>query len=138
MDWTDFASSSGGFTRTDPALTTTLTFSAPLAQSIESWPKERTDLSKRLHKSNKDSVPFHHDTTPKFGEASGWSESAGGEEKRDGKGRVYLEEAFLDFWADLGLGGGRVDRAELTFRESSWAIVSCRPRIIGGRCEGSS
>lgn len=124
MDWTDFASPSGGFTRTDPALTTTLTFSAPLKTSIEQWPKERSDLHRRLHKSHKDSVPFNHDTSPRFGDKSGWD---GEGEVRDSKGRVYIEEAFVDFWADIALGGGWVHRSELTFRESSWIIVSSLP-----------
>lgn len=121
MNWTDFASPSGGLTRTDPALTTTLTFAKPLTNSIEQWPKDRSDLSKRLLRSDKDSVPFHHDTAVRYGEASGWE---GEGEVRDSKGRVYLEEAFVDFWADLAVGGGWVERGELTFRESSWALVS--------------
>lgn len=45
-------------------------------------------------------------------------------ESRDEKGRVWIEEAFVDCWADLMMGAGWVERDELTFRESNWAIVS--------------
>lgn len=131
MDWTDFASASGGFTRTDPALLTTLTLSKPVEASIEQWPKERSDLSKRLHKSQKESLPFNYDTTPRFGVESGWPEESDTrlQGQPSGQGRVYIEEAFVDFWADLGMGGGWVDRTELTFRESNWAIVSLRVAV---------
>ena len=120
MDWSEFASDAGGFNRTDPILDMSLTFSAPLSNSITDWPKERDELQRRLHKSQKDAVPFNYDTTPRVG-ASG-SQEAGS--RADGKGRVYIEEAFVDCWADWMMGGGWADREELTFKEANWALVS--------------
>lgn len=49
--------------------------------------------------------------------------TGGGEQQVDGKGGVYLEEAWVDVWADLMLGAGWMDSEELTFREANWAIV---------------
>jgi len=122
MDWSEFASDTGGFNRTDPLLTATLSFAPPISTQISDWPKEREDLRRRLHKSQKDTVPFHYDTTPRFGvEAASGGQVA---TRSDGNGRVYLEEGFVDWWTDLGMGGGRIEREELTFREANWALVS--------------
>jgi hypothetical protein len=130
MDWTDFASSSGGFNRTDPALSTSLTFSAPLTSQITSWPSERDEFRKRLHKAQKDATPFAYDTTPRVGIAAGGGEGQRERERGvDEKGRVYVEEAWVDCWADLMMGGGWMEREELTFKEANWALVrvySCR------------
>ena len=120
MDWTEFASSTGGFNRTDPLLDMSLTFSAPLADSITGWPRERDEIAKRLHKAQKDAVPFNYDTTPRVGAAV--SQDPGS--RADGKGRVYLEEAFVDCWTDWMMGGGWADREELTFKEANWVLVS--------------
>lgn len=49
--------------------------------------------------------------------------------RSDSQGRVYVEEAFVDCWADLMMGGGWLDREELTFKEANWAIVS-HPRLL--------
>ena len=124
--WDDFASPTGGFNRTDPLLDVSLHFSRPLESTIETWPQERQDLSRRLHKVQKEAVPFNYDTTPRIGssianlsELGSPSQSLG-----DEHGRVFVEEAFLDFWADIVVGCGWVDRRELTFRKANWVIVS--------------
>ena len=44
----------------------------------------------------------------------------------DAKGRVWLEEAFVDCWADLFMGAAWEDRDELTFKEANWALVRCQ------------
>lgn len=124
MDWSEFASSSGGFSRTDPHLAVSLTFSEPLANSITSWPSEREALQRKLHKSQKDSIPFQHDTSVKLGMDV---ENDQGE-TRDERGRVWIEEAFVDCWADLMMGAGWTERDELTFKEANWVLVS--PRTV--------
>ena len=120
MDWTDFAADGGGFSRTDPHLAVSLTFAEPLANSIASWPSERDILQRKLHKSQKEAIPFHHDTSIRLGMDVDSDQG----ETRDEKGRVWIEEAFVDCWADLMMGAGWVEREELTFKESNWAIVS--------------
>jgi hypothetical protein len=45
-------------------------------------------------------------------------------ETRDERGRVWVEEAFVDCWADLMMGAGWTDRDELTFKEANWVLVS--------------
>ncbi|OWZ45114.1 hypothetical protein C356_03199 [Cryptococcus neoformans c45] len=137
MDWNEFAAPSGGFNRTDPLLDVSLSFSPPISSTIASWPKERDQLAKRLHKAQKDAVPFHYDTLPVFGrdvpfpnddDRMSLGGRAGGMEQVDGKGGVYVEEAWIDVWADLMLGAGWVDREELTFREANWAIVEYKAK----------
>ncbi|KLT40277.1 hypothetical protein CC85DRAFT_322125 [Cutaneotrichosporon oleaginosum] len=120
MDWSEFAS--GGFTRTENYLTASLTFSAPVQSSITEWPKERDELRRRLQKTQKEATPFNHDTTPRVGRAANVEGS-------DNKGRIYVEEAFVDCWADFMMGGAWTDREELTFKEASWALIEykCRP-----------
>ena len=120
MDWTDFASPSGGFVRTDRLLDASLSFAAPLQSSINDWPRERDELQRRLHKSQKDATPFSYDTTPRVGPDAIQDNGT----KYDSQGRVYMEVAFVDCWADLILGCNWLDREELTFREANWAIVS--------------
>lgn len=114
MDWTDFAD--GGFTRTEPFLTASLTFSAPVQTSITEWPKERDELRRRLQKTQKEATPFTHDTTPRVGLAANM-------EGADMDGRVCIEEAFVDCWSDFMMGSSWTDRDELTFKESAWALV---------------
>ncbi|WRT69392.1 uncharacterized protein IL334_006376 [Kwoniella shivajii] len=119
MDWSEFASPSGGFNRTDPHLNASLTFASPIEKEITDWPKERDELRKRLHKSQKESIPFNYDTTPQFG-CNAFTNTIN---KADDKGRVYIEEAFVDCWSDLMLGSSWLDRDELTFREANWALI---------------
>jgi len=119
MEWTDFAAPTGGFTRTDPVLDVSLSFATPLSSSINEWPKEREDLHRRLHKSQKAATPFNYDTTPRVG-----ADIVDPNARADQHGRVYIEESFVDWWADWGIGGGWIDKDELTFREASWALVS--------------
>ncbi|BEI86684.1 hypothetical protein CcaverHIS002_0700300 [Cutaneotrichosporon cavernicola] len=119
MDWSEFAS--GGFTRTENYLTASLTFSAPVQSSITEWPKERDELRRRLQKTQKEATPFNHDTTPRVGRAANM-------EGADNKGRIYVEEAFVDCWADFMMGGAWTDREELTFKEASWALIEYKSR----------
>ncbi|ODN78262.1 hypothetical protein L202_03911 [Cryptococcus amylolentus CBS 6039] len=114
MDWSEFASDSGGFTRTDPLLSSTLSFAPPISSSIAQWPKDKEQLSKRLHKAEKQSTPFNYDTTPQVG------------------GRVYVEEAWVDVWCDLMVGGGWMEREERTFREANWVIMEYKARPSKG------
>ncbi|EIW72287.1 hypothetical protein TREMEDRAFT_20593, partial [Tremella mesenterica DSM 1558] len=132
MDWTEFASSTGGFNRTDPLLDISLTFSQPIAVSITEWPKERDELRKKLQKSQKEAVPFAYDTTPKVGTEVALDPHA----RADSTGRVYIEESFVDVWADLMMGGGWMDRDELTFKEANWAVIEYKARP--GRPESGS
>ncbi|WVO13648.1 hypothetical protein L204_101269 [Cryptococcus depauperatus] len=132
MSWTEFASPSGGFNRSDPLLDATLTFSQPIAKGIEEWPKERGELVKRLYKAQKEAVPFEWNTTPNVGMFLEDCNLVGieglGGMKQDSKGRIYVEEAWVDVWCDLMMGSGWVDREELTFRESNWAIVEYKAK----------
>ena len=120
MDWTEYASASGGFNRTESLLDVSLSFAPPIEASISEWPKERDELRRRLHRSEKDGVPFGYDTTPRVGMAVERDTGT----SIDDRGRAYIEEAFVDCWADLIMGAGWMDRGELTFRQASWAIVS--------------
>jgi hypothetical protein len=120
MNWSEFASSSGGFSRTDPHLAVSLTFAEPLSESITSWPQERDALQRKLHKSQKDAIPFHYDTSIRLG----LDVNSEYGETRDDKGRVWIEEAFMDCWADLMNGAGWIERDELTFKEANWALAS--------------
>ncbi|WVF68828.1 hypothetical protein IAT40_003601 [Kwoniella sp. CBS 6097] len=126
MDWSEFASPSGGFNRTDPLLDVSLTFSPPVQNQITDWPKERDELRKRLHKAQKNAVPFNYDTTPRFG-ANSAPDAVGGA-RADEKGRVYIEAAFVDCWADLMMGSSWVERDELTFREANWVLIEYKAK----------
>ncbi|KAK8849410.1 hypothetical protein IAR55_004742 [Kwoniella newhampshirensis] len=124
MDWSDFASPAGGFHRTDPLLDISLTFSPPIESSIVDWPKERDELRRRLQKSQKGATPFNYDTTPKIGTSIDSTSVLTG----DGQRWAFVEEAFVDCWADLMMGGGWIDREELTYREANWAFIEYRAR----------
>jgi hypothetical protein len=58
-------------------------------------------------------------------------EDAAQEKGADAEGRVFVEEGFVDVWADLMMGAGWMDREELTFKEANWAIV--RVQILQSR-----
>ncbi|WWC93117.1 uncharacterized protein L201_008084 [Kwoniella dendrophila CBS 6074] len=124
MDWTEFASPSGGFYRTEEALDVSLSFAAPIEKEITDWPKERDELRKRLHKSQKDSIPFNYDTKPCIGPNALQDSNA----RTDNLGRVYIEEAFVDCWADFIIGTNWMDREELTFREVNWALIEYKAK----------
>ncbi|WVQ96362.1 hypothetical protein IAU59_003467 [Kwoniella sp. CBS 9459] len=126
MDWSEFASPSGGFHRTDPLLDVSLAFSPPVQNQITDWPKERDELRKRLHKAQKNTVPFNYDTSPRFGANAAPDAVAGA--RADEKGRVYIEEAFVDCWADLMMGSSWVERNELTFREANWVLIEYKAK----------
>jgi hypothetical protein len=120
MNCTDFASPSGGFNRNEPHLAESLSFSALISDTISNWPEERDEIRRRLHKMQKEAIPFNYDTTPQVGIAAAQIP----ESKADREGRVYVELAFVDCWADLMLGAGWTDREERTFKQSNWALVS--------------
>ncbi|WVR08331.1 hypothetical protein IAU60_005384 [Kwoniella sp. DSM 27419] len=124
MDWSEFAAPSGGFNRTNPVLDVSLALSEPVEKSIVEWPNERAELQRRLQKAQKEAVPFNHDTTARVGTEA----IADPYTRTDEKGRVYLEEAFVDCWADLMLGAGWVERDELTFRQANWALIEYKAR----------
>ncbi|OCF39995.1 hypothetical protein I317_06192 [Kwoniella heveanensis CBS 569] len=126
MDWSEFASPSGGFNRTDSLLDVSLTFAPPVQNQVTDWPKERDELRKRLHKAQKNAVPFNYDTTPRFG-ANAAPDPVGGA-RTDEKGRVYIEEAFVDCWADLMMGSSWVERDELTFRDANWVLIEYKAK----------
>ncbi len=112
MSWNEFAAPTGGFDRSDDALSKSLTFSPPVQTQIESWPEEREELRKKLKKSQKEMAKFDWDTTPVVGVPG------------RGKAITVIEEAFVDVWADLLLSSGWTDYDELTYREANWALVS--------------
>ncbi|KAL0566142.1 hypothetical protein V5O48_015876 [Marasmius crinis-equi] len=122
LGWDDF--SAAGFSRSDDPLKATLQFSAPLTATIESWPKEREEIVRKLKKKEKALPPFGWDTSPVVG------------------AEEVIEEAFIDIFCDLiwgsgwgeglaGLSGLRDEgittkdglRIQLEDRECSWALV---------------
>ena len=136
MDWSEFAAPTGGFSRTDPLLDVSLSFAQPLSASIVEWPKERDELQRRLHKSQKEATPFNYDTSPRIG-----SSADDPSVKTDTHGRIYIEEAFVDCWADWIIGGGWMDRDELTFKEANWALVrtwDTRRQLMTDRIQGQT
>ncbi|KAG7087295.1 hypothetical protein E1B28_013273 [Marasmius oreades] len=122
LGWDDF--STAGFSRNDEPLSTTLQFSSPINATIESWPKEREEIGKKLKKREKALPPFGWDTSPVVG------------------GEEVIEEAFVDVFCDLiwgsgwgeglaGLSGLRNEgvltkdglKIQLEDRECNWALV---------------
>jgi hypothetical protein len=120
LAWDDFAAPTGGFERSSEALSKSLIFSPSLLDQIEGWPEEREELRKKLKKSQKGMTKFDWDTTPSL--VPGVT----------GASVSVIEEAFVDVWSDLLLGGGWTDYSELTFREASWVLVSPRRKCRGG------
>ncbi|RDX50699.1 hypothetical protein OH76DRAFT_436054 [Lentinus brumalis] len=105
LNWQDFSSS--GFSRSDAHLSATLQFSAPVANTINSWPTHQAEMHRKLKKTQKALPAFGWDTEPVLG------------------GEEVMEEAFMDVFCDLIYGGGWMDdeRREETDRECNWALV---------------
>ncbi|KAI1786123.1 hypothetical protein LXA43DRAFT_1065348 [Ganoderma leucocontextum] len=105
LSWQDF--SAAGFSRADQHLSTTLQFSAPVANQINSWPAQSAEMHRKLKKTQKALPPFGWDTEPIMG------------------GEELIEEAFLDVFCDLIYGSGWMDdeRREETDRDCNWALV---------------
>ncbi|KAJ9114225.1 hypothetical protein QFC22_005677 [Naganishia vaughanmartiniae] len=113
MTWDDFTSPSGGFDRTPSALADSLAITQPLVQEhLQHWPEERDELRKKLRKGYKELPSFdayeHRFRVDKEGE--------------NGSG-IWVQEPFLDVWADLLLSGGWMETDELTYRPANWVIV---------------
>ena len=105
LTWNDF--SQAGFSRMDDPLHTTLQFSAPLSTTINQWPAQNAEISKKLKKTQKSLPPFGWDTEPVMA------------------AEEVVEEAFVDVFCDLVYGGGWMDieRGEEVDRECNWALV---------------
>lgn len=106
LTWNDF--SAAGFSRSDASLSQTLQFSQPLQQTVQQWPQHEKEVHRKLKKNIQKALPpFGWDTAPVM----------------DGREDV-IEEGFLDVFCDILYGGSWIDRAETTFRECNWALVS--------------
>jgi hypothetical protein len=105
LTWTDF--SQAGFTRMDDPLNTTLQFSAPVTATINQWPTQNVEISKKLKKTQRSLPSFGWDTEPVMASEE------------------VVEEPFLDVFCDLVYGGGWMDieRGEEVDRECNWALV---------------
>ncbi|KAH9911357.1 uncharacterized protein BXZ73DRAFT_82833 [Epithele typhae] len=105
LNWQDF--SSAGFSRSDAHLSATLQFSAPVANTIQSWPVNQAEMHRKLKKTQKALPAFGWDTEPVIGSEE------------------VIEEAFVDVFCDLIYGGGWMDdeRRVETDRECNWALV---------------
>ncbi|KAI5449422.1 hypothetical protein NCC49_004706 [Naganishia albida] len=114
LTWTDFASPTGGFDRSTTALVNSLTLDQPLlAAQLSHWPAERRALHDQHVKAEKELPSFE------------------AYEKELTIGEEWIEEAFLDCWADLVVGAGWGDHGELTYRRANWAIVECERKGSG-------
>ncbi|THH15455.1 hypothetical protein EW146_g5031 [Bondarzewia mesenterica] len=105
LTWSDFSAS--GFSRTDAPLNATLQFSTPVATSIQTWPTQQAEMTRKLKKTQQALPPFGWDTEPVMGSEE------------------VIEEAFIDVFCDLVYGGGWMDmeREEEVDRECNWALV---------------
>ena len=75
----------------DAPLNATLRFSAPLANSISTWPEQLADITRKLKKTQQSPSPFGWDTKQVTGT------------------EAIIEEAFVDVFCDLVYGGGWMD-----------------------------
>jgi hypothetical protein len=117
MTWDDFTSPSGGFDRAPDALADSLAITQPLVQEhLQHWPEERDELRKQLRKGYKE-LPSFEAYEHRFRVIEKEGESGSG---------VWVEEPFLDVWADLLVSGGWMETDELTYRPANWVIVSTR------------
>lgn len=105
LTWNDF--SQAGFSRMDDPLTTTLQFSTPLTTTINQWPTQNAEISRKLKKTQRSLPPFGWDTEPVMASEE------------------VIEETFVDVFCDLVYGGGWMDveRGEDVDRECNWALV---------------
>ena len=105
LTWNDF--SQAGFTRLDDPLNTTLQFSTPVAATINQWPTQNAEISRKLKKTQKSLPTFGWDTEPVMASEE------------------VIEEAFVGIFCDLVYGGGWMDieRGEEVDRECNWALV---------------
>jgi len=105
LTWNDF--SQAGFSRADDPLSTTLQFSTPLTTTINQWPTQNAEISKKLKKTQKSLPLFGWDTEPVMASEE------------------VIEEAFVGVFCDLVYGGGWMDieRGEEVDRECNWALV---------------
>ncbi|OCH84945.1 hypothetical protein OBBRIDRAFT_891493 [Obba rivulosa] len=105
LTWQDFSTT--GFSRTEAPLNATLQFSAPVTNTVNSWPAHSAEISRKLKKTQKALPPFGWDTEPVLGREE------------------VIEEAFVDVFCDLIYGGGWMDieRCEEVDRECNWALV---------------
>ena len=105
LTWSDF--SQAGFTRLDDPLNTTLQFSTPVAATINQWPTQNAEISRKLKKTQKSLPTFGWDTEPVMASEE------------------VIEEAFVGIFCDLVYGGGWMDieRGEEVDRECNWALV---------------
>ena len=116
LTWNDF--SQAGFSRTDDPLNTTLQFSTPLAATINQWPTQNAEISRKLKKTQRSLPPFGWDTEPVMASEE------------------VIEEAFVDVFCDLVYGGGWMDieRGEDVDRECNWALVRITVRVPPPSC----
>ena len=105
LTWNDF--SQAGFNRMDDPLTTTLQFSTPLTATINQWPTQNAEISRKLKKTQRSLPPFGWGTEPVMASEE------------------VIEETFVDVFCDLVYGGGWMDieRGEDVDRECNWALV---------------
>jgi Domain of unknown function (DUF1708) len=114
LTWTDF--SAAGFSRTDAPLNTTLQFSAPVVHTINQWPTQSAEITKKLKKTQRALPPFGWDTEPVMASEE------------------VIEEVFIDVFCDLIYGGGWMDseRCEEVDRECNWALVRMQAIFLSG------
>ncbi|KAJ9103647.1 hypothetical protein QFC19_004222 [Naganishia cerealis] len=125
MDWADFSSPSGGFDRMPSALANSLAISQPLVREhLRHWPAEREELRRKLRKGHKE-LPSFDAYDYRFRVP---------DEGTENEGAMWIEEPFLDVWADLLMGGGWMDTDELTYRPANWVILEYqqRPATMSG------
>ncbi|KAJ9127313.1 hypothetical protein QFC24_000720 [Naganishia onofrii] len=114
MTWDDFTSPSGGFDRAPDALADSLAITQPLVQEhLQHWSEERNELRKQLRKGYKE-LPSFEAYEHRFRVIEKEGESGSG---------VWVEEPFLDVWADLLVSGGWMETDELTYRPANWVIL---------------
>lgn len=111
LTWNDF--SQAGFSRMDDPLTSTLQFSTPLTATINQWPTQNAEISRKLKKTQRSLPPFGWDTEPVMASEE------------------VIEEPFVDVFCDLVYGGGWMDaeRGEDIDRECNWALVRITVRV---------